>query len=536
MYKVLIVDDEYLIREGLAKEVPWHEMGFEISGTAANSREAIACIEKIVPHVVLTDVKMPVMDGIELCKVLKYRYPHIKTVILSGYGEFEYAQKAIEYNVHSYILKPLNVDDLLELFQNIYNELQIQSRGEKNISASEDGLNIDRDEMTEYVFLKLLSREFNDYARCGEELAKVGFDAKNKYYCIMAFSYSNIEKKADGKTSSESLLRLAKCCLRQSGFEALYLDGIFYIVICSDKPIAQRDQNHFSKKFKDFMEEKLNIGDTGGTNIISMGVSSVCRDLAQLRHSADEAAAALNYRYYSGEGSVIFYKESVFDKNKSWNNSEVETAVNNISAGLLNNCSYTVVSTLKGLFSYLSSVNILDKNRLHIKFIQIYSAIAAEIKKEYIFITVLTEDEFYNRISGCETFKKLEDLFKDAVLEIEAQIKDYNLTSYKYRFIQKVKRYIDSNYSDRLSLDRLSRDFFINSTYLSRIFKEEADENLSDYILSVRMENAKRMLNTSDAKVQDISKQVGYVDYRHFCTVFKKVTGMTPLQYRIKSV
>ncbi len=115
--------------------------------------------------------------------------------------------------------------------------------------------------------------------------------------------------------------------------------------------------------------------------------------------------------------------------------------------------------------------------------------------------------------------------FENAVLDLKTQIVDHNDTSGKYHLIQKIKRYIDGNYSERLSLDQLSQDFFISPSYLSKIFKEATDENLSDYILNIRMNNAKRLLMASNEKIQEISRQVGYDDYRHFCTIFKRLQG-----------
>lgn len=123
MYKLAIIDDEYIIRNGIAENIDWSNMGFNVIFTANNGREALQLMEKEIPDVVITDIKMPVMDGIELIKNIRYKYPKIKIVILSGYNEFEYAQKGIEYGVCSYILKPIKEEDINKLFKKIYEAL-----------------------------------------------------------------------------------------------------------------------------------------------------------------------------------------------------------------------------------------------------------------------------------------------------------------------------------------------------------------------------------------------------------------------------
>jgi len=131
MFKLAIIDDEYIIRNGIAKNIDWDKMGFHVIFTANNGKEALELMEKEIPDVVITDIKMPVMDGIELIRNIKYKYPKIKIVILSGYNEFEYAQKGIEYGVCSYILKPIKEEDINKLFKKIYETLLFGDAVEK---------------------------------------------------------------------------------------------------------------------------------------------------------------------------------------------------------------------------------------------------------------------------------------------------------------------------------------------------------------------------------------------------------------------
>jgi len=163
MYKLLIVEDEKMIRDGLVKQVPWEEYGFEVSGESVNGAEALEKIKDVMPDVVLTDVKMPVMNGIELMERIKRSYPRIRIVILSGYNEFEYARKGIEYGAYSYILKPTKEKDFNYVFCQLKNELDSHRQGyeaqEETVVSDSPGIELVKKYISDNYDRKIMLEE-----------------------------------------------------------------------------------------------------------------------------------------------------------------------------------------------------------------------------------------------------------------------------------------------------------------------------------------------------------------------------------------
>ena len=529
MYKVLIVDDEYLIREGLSESISWEKLGYKVSGTARNGQEALDIMSEEPADIIITDVKMPVMDGITLCSIINKKYPKTKIIILSGYGEFEYAKRAIEYNVYSYILKPLNEDELVSTFGAIFNELQTQNMP-KDMSEGAGVFEDANTETIEHIFLELLSGKPEDENFFTNKLIKLGLDPHNKYFCIIAFNYDTVEEITESRAIFKEILQVAKEYWGEIKAPSIYLNGTFYVVLHAKNHISRADLNHYINGFLDYI--KQNASSHYGR--ISMGVGREFKNLSTFKDKTEEANIALGYKYYRGEGSRTFYNDIYSSTNGSGDlkYKELVPFIEDISKGLLSCNTSMFLTSIKKLFNYFSQIG-LDINHLYVKFIRIYSSIVDEIKKEHLFIPIPTEEEFYKAICKSRTFRMMTQTFEEILLSIQSQIKDYNETGSHHLLIQKIKQYITNNANSDLSLDQLSSIFFMNSSYLSKIFKDECRENLSDYIQKVRIEQAKNLLESTNKKVQEIATKVGYGDYRYFCTVFKKATGLTPLQYRV---
>jgi len=323
-------------------------------------------------------------------------------------------------------------------------------------------------------------------------------------------------------------------------YKVIYLEGIFYIVVFFTSAAGYRYQADFCKDFKYYLEDRLKH-EYGMDFIVSIGVGNLCCKITEIRESAEKARIALNYKYYKGKGNIIFYEEIKAVQaendhaNYEDNKKNLDIIIDNIIEVVFDKNTCMLLPALKKLFSYFISLSILDHRTLCIKCMQIYLAIVNKIKDKYDCISPFSEDEFYNRIVKYGSFDEMTKEFYNSILDLKNQVSDYNNTSDKSWLVQKIKKYIDENYSERLSLEQLSENFFLSPSYLSKIFKEETNVNVSEYIQAVRITHAKKLLKNTNYKIQDISRQVGYEDYRHFCTIFKKVAGITPLQYRIKT-
>ncbi|HHW30557.1 MAG TPA: response regulator [Clostridiaceae bacterium] len=535
MYKVMLVDDEYWIRKGIAEGINWNALGFEVCATASNGEEALSLMENDIPDVLLTDIKMPVMDGIELIRNVAMKYPSVKTVILSGYNDFAYAQKAIEYGTYAYILKPIKDEEFNLLFSKLFNELEVQKKAYNNLSGQFLNLKNNRLDLEEYYLLKYIAGNFYDTNELKRELAELGSIIPDHYLCCIVFTYDSIDKNEKPINLTNIILYETKRYWNKSNYPVLLNNDQFIIIPHDSIKISNRDLIYSVKQFKFHLENILYDRDFSDV-VLSFGIGKSCLNIESLSVIYKEAVLALQRKFYTGKGSITLYNNK--------DNSEV---------GILDQCNYTldeiseellsvildgdlysICPRIKTLFKALVSSSFYEKNKLIIKCIEIYLSISMKLKDKDLPVNLLNTDDIYHQISKCETLEELISYYEKCITDIATQIKELKNES-DNNMIIKIKQYIEANYHKKLSLKDLADHFCMNSSYLSTYFKKHTGINLFDYITYVRMENAKRLLKNSDYQITEISENVGFVDYRHFCTVFKKEIGMSPLQYRLKS-
>jgi len=531
VYRLLIVDDEYVIRDGLAEGINWQELGFDRPDTASNGQEALTLMEQRLPDLVITDVKMPIMDGIELCSHIRRQYPMVRTIILSGFGEFEFARQAIEQKVCAYLLKPLKEEQLTGLVSSIRQDLDSERQHRQTADTDADG-KMDPDDLKQMVFLKLLSGNTQDIDHDLAALRQQGLDLNQSWFTIIAMAADALSSRPD-HGQAERFFTAAQSFWQPYQASVLHLNRIWLIILCEQVRSGRNSLQHRIRQFQDLAEKT--VLPPGSDYQLSFGVSSGSNTWQALGRCQNEAEQALQERFYSGSGQVVFYTELGPDNEARYDASAFNQYAEAIAGSLLEQSS-SLIGIVRQMCDKLQSIKTRDINLLNVRCIQIYTVILNRIKEEYVYLPAPTVDELYERISTCRTFDALARDFQAVMLDLARQIASYTQNSDRQQFITRLKQYIRENYHARLSLDQLAQTFFINASYLSKIFKDETNEKLSDYIMNVRLANAKSLLRSTPARVQDIAAQVGYEDYRHFCTVFKKATGLTPLQYRIKSV
>lgn len=534
----MIVDDEYLVMESILHSIPWEKVGFEITGMAKNGKAALALIEKNVPDVVITDIKMPVMDGIELITNINIRFPNIKVIILSSYNDFEYAQKAIDCKVFSYILKPIHEENLQCVFQKLYAELETQSKFEterkvyESIRIEKKVPDDNKNTLLDYMLLNLLKGNIYDKSILRLKLEELEFSIHEDCICIVAYSLDFLNKDQNASVSIQSVLQASREFWAKYHYHVLIINNIFNIIVNEKIQISERNLSALLGKFKSFIEDKLQSELDSFT--ISAGIGNTYSGIDKMPISYNEANFALQKRFFKGKGAIICYKELNTAKTSASMNHLIDKVIKEMVKGILDANMNSTAVALNSLFDILSSINFFSLNLFYVKCLQVYVSIVLYVKQKMPLITALKEDELYLQIENCDSLDELRKLYSEQILDITRQVN--NLKNNGSHIIFTVKKYIDENFSKKISLTDLSETFHINATYLSNLFKKEAGINISEYIQSVKIESAKKLLESSNHQLQTISEKIGFTDYTYFCTVFKKITGISPLQYRLQSV
>ena len=498
MLKVLIIDDEPNVRKGLKILVPWEENGFEICGDSGDPDEGLSLIMSMEPDIVLIDIKMPGRLGLDIIREVRENGFSGKFIIVSGYSNFDYAKDAIRYGVKSYILKPVDEDELMEIILKLKEEIAQDRKWEKDKKIVEEDA------------IRNLLLEGNKELE--EKLCK--YDSFQT--AIIFDEYSKSNDKAARKLESLIKEKLNK-----------YADDVDVI----------RMNNYVALLFKDFRNSRVNrilldlkirISSEIGRNIcITLG--SECDNPVFISHSYKEAEKLLNYKFIYFEKEILSV-DTVKEEEKLISTEKIN------SEKLY---SYIEVNDIESINDYLIKIKnnvILEKlseDEIKISAIKLFLGLVGKLSKDYDLKmeNFFDEENIVRDINNINSLKSLIKYLSNNFIEISTRIGEKS----SYGIINKMVVYINKNYYRDLKLEGLAEIFNYNSAYLGKLFKNEVGENFNTYFDKVRIKEAKTLLLGEQLKVYEVSEKVGYKNIDYFHSKFKKYVGMSPMNYKKKS-
>ncbi|MBU3145175.1 response regulator [Clostridium sp. CF012] len=507
--KILIVDDEYLLRQGLKHLVDWNKEGFEIIGEASNGMEALDFIEKHKPHILISDIVMPVMDGVDLAKIVKTKYPEIQIVILSGYSDFNYVKDTFKLGVNDYVLKPkLNPQELILLLKNtasnIPNYIMPTSENRSNLNINN-------------ILTKLTSGFYPDF---NEKILEDTFPL-DSFFLIG----DNIKKI--NNINSMSLLSL-RSILSKAANKCLK-DVIYYEV--------EAESNLFTLiinlKVKNYsvVLEKINLmllEISKDIPEIFFVVSKLFNSLYKLEDIyINNFKPLLGYKFYFKGKNLITYEQ--LPKNSSKEKFDFkyysdQIYILNINKALnylkeyicqsIVSCSINEFE-LKTLFenALYNIINILDELNFNME----------EMNNSKL--------EYFQRIDETKSSDELLNLL-DIITKETSYLLNNEESKLNDHMVNKIMEYISNHYDEQLSLKQVANKFHFNYYYLSSYFSSHNAEGFSEYLNKVRLEKAVELLGNEKIPVSEVSFMVGYSDHSYFCKVFKKIKKLTPSKFR----
>jgi two-component system response regulator YesN len=533
MYKLIIVDDEEEVRKGIIQKIDWGRFHFEIAGEAENGREALDLIEENVPDVVITDITMPLMDGLELAAVLQESYPTVKTVILTGFDDFKFAQQAIKYGVADYILKPVMPKDIDELVE------KLKSRIDEEIARKEDVVMLRRHyheslPVLREKFLTQLVTGRPEEKEAGKRASEYGLKLEGGIFAVAAANIdaksfkNNVFEENDMELVKFAVLNISREIMEKHSFgEAFYHDDNLVILTSFDgidKSTVLGRSFSVLEEIRQNVEKYLKIS-------ITIGLGCLGSSLTGLRDSYRTALAAVDYKRIIGGNKVIFIEDLepqaadniVFDEGKE------RTLVSSIKFGTQEDVKKAVDTLFNDLYGIKASF----------KDYQLYlMEITAAINKLTRNFQLDTGEIFG------KAFTPYEEEFRSKSLdEVRGWVEEICITlmeriSSKRQnttemLLEKAKDYITRNYGDNeLSIQKVADYLHISPSYLSMIFKKDAGVTFLKYLVNIRLEAAKDLLGNSDLKTSEIAEKIGYPEINYFSYFFKKNFGMSPREYR----
>jgi two-component system response regulator YesN len=499
MVNIVVVDDEERIRKGLAKLITQAGSEFNITGIFSGAQELLSKIEELPVDLVITDIKMPMMNGLELIETLQYRYPNIKVAIVSGFDDFTFARQALRFGVEEYLLKPVDKVELEQLLHKVRVKLELEKLQESVTQDDQIKLLLFNDTETLPKHLRLEA--------CRELELKPQFQEPFAVFVLRGkpqLTLEQMEAVTSGWLSKWKMLE--------------WNDRIVLIVGINSSEHADR-----VKELGQTLLHRLPVVYEG-----RLGCSDVFQGTTWLRKAYRQGDYALQHAWYdTGKRAFADYAR-ISSKN----------------------------SSLTHLFVLLDSefkieMSVSDYKRaqdaVHLWFRECITLMPNWSELQEGCETVLALIRRYSpehgsgqeitaeRISACEPEKYTDkETFMSFFLgEVDRQFHKLQETRQESRVIETVKQYIHQHFAEELELNRLAEEVFLTPSYLSKLFKTETGETITDFLISVRIDRAKDWLREKNAlKTYEVGEKVGYADPAYFNKVFKKVVGCTPKEFK----
>ena len=530
VYKVLLVDDEILVREAIGAKIEWGQLGFDLVGDCENGKDAIEFLKETPVDVVLTDICMPYIDGMGLSKYIHENLPQTTTIIFSGYSDFEYAKQAIQYKVAEYILKPVTAKELSEVLNRIREKLDGERQQEQKMDeltkvyqsyTKNEALIISR-------ALSRLVRGTQDVETSLRELEEFGITIKGGSYRVAAVDidvYSDLYEIDDDLKKESALMSFVVENIsnevvsnHNAGLAYRDSDNRVCILFRTNKPKEHAGQvNAICREIKSTIYDAMKLS-------VSMGIGSYVASLEELYKSYDSATAILKFRYTKGTGVIFDCEEAL----PSGNPMELEQDFKDIAAAVKGKEETVLYEILDHVEDWMR-FGYVSRNKavayLH-QVLRIICQTVQETDEEF-----LLKDSDISGITDARNLDKAMKLIREYAARGMEAVNAAGQTSAERLAVQAMD-YIRENYSNQdLGLNDICDYLNISTSRFSSLFKEATGRTFTEVLTGVRMERAKQLLRQTSLKNYEIAEKVGFSDPHYFSIAFKKMTGKTPKEY-----
>lgn len=529
MYKVLIVDDEILVRVGLKSTIDWNSIGFEIVAEASNGEQALEMFERYKPDVVLTDIKMPKMDGLQLTELIKEKNPKVRVLILTCYSEFSYVREALKLGASNYILKSEVEDaELITLMKNIHMELNKEAGKMERYSYLENQISTNINVLKEKLFNDLINPNISIDNEIVSRCECLGIKVKHMEFLMVILYKNDLEKNSkfldkDRQLIDFAIINVATEILNENNLEYLLsTKENYFIILMSRKTIDEENVGAILKRIKSSIAQYVNIQ-------ISIIAGNKFTDIAYISETYKQCIKNLQLAFYDFKKDIFLSEDIDF---KEINIVDFKEKYTKLLISYLDeeNCqkSSDLIEALEHAFEEMLIYP------AQVKFY--YTILISDILEHFncCFLDNKELDQYsnyYDIILNAQNICSITKFFNEFISKALISIEHYRKNN-SYKVINKATEYIKKNYSSEITLQSLANYLNLSKHYVCYLFKKETGENITTYINKVRIENVKLLLNNKDYKVKDIYDKVGFSDEQYFCKMFKKVTGMTVAHYK----
>ncbi len=534
MYKMLIVEDEKIEREGLKDLIDWGEMGIEVVNAVESGEEAVDFARNNKVDILLTDIMLTGINGLEVAEMISETNQELKVIISSGYQEFDYAKTAIDLDAYGYLSKPLEVEELEQVFEKVLNTCRKETDEKRERKRLK--------KIVEESLPLLKHKFFNDLilgnpgrASIMESLKYFNIDFCGGLYTVFVLDLDNYDSIIHKKNREEIHILIFEVLDRinsirlQNMAEAFHVsNGRFCIIYNS--PAGDRKKVY--EKLMEYVQSLKEEVNSSCKLDVTIGIGKTVDDIAGLNNSYKKACDAAQFKFFMGNNQIINYMD-VHSGDTQHSTVEIEEVQKRIISGIELCDRDTAKKSIDMLFNVLK-----DNVRSDIYIRNICINILAKVS-----VLLMDMQESFKNIFGKETLL-WEKLIKfDNIFDIRKWFENVLIVIVDYlikkkegnnrKIIDRILKIIEENYS-KTSIQDIANEVYLSPNYISVIFKKEIGQSFTEYMVNFKMEKAKQMLKETSLKVYQIGTMVGYSNISYFCSAFKNFYGVSPSEYREK--
>ncbi|MBN1649284.1 MAG: response regulator [Spirochaetales bacterium] len=527
MYSVFLVEDEIVTREGIRNSIPWKSTPYTLAGEAPDGEIALPVLRDIKPDILITDIKMPFMDGLALARIIKRDQPWIKIIILSGHDEFEYAKEAISIGVEEYLLKPISARDMLASLEKVSREIETEKTRLTSIENLKERIKSSEDIIREKWLCDLITGQIKT-TNAIETAGSFGIDLVATGYVVMVVE---IFTASDDYTQMTLVKEIIGTILKEREDFILFPQSMEKLVILA-KNISEDSMDDIIYTLAQGLKFET---ERNTACSVAIGIGSVVAHIGELIHSYAYADKAIRYMRMTGKKNIIGAGDLKWIKADKPLPAESDHLSERIRFALHDD----IPDILSRYMDIIGEKNASGRNSGFFAIacsdiIDSLSCLIGDLQgnpREVI-------PEAYDRKYIDAAASSRAGFSETAAMMIERWIayRDSHIHTRNHLKILKAKKYIDEEFARQdLSLNDVASHVNVSPNHFSTIFSQDAEKTFIEYLTSVRIKKARQLLLKSNMKVSDIAFEVGYNDPHYFSFIFKKNTGVSPREFRVSS-
>ncbi len=533
MFKVFLVEDEIVVREGIRKNIPWEQYGFLYTGDASDGELALPMIRQIQPDLLITDIKMPFMDGLALIELVRKELPRTKIVIVSGYDDFSYAQQAIRMGVEQYLLKPVVKGKMVEILIALQKKMEAERQQQEYLARFQREVR-EYETFSRRRFFEQIVTGGLSVLEISETAKSMGIDVNAPFYNIVLFSLNSAGYDRSAPESYTDELAAIQDKIMQ--FIVSHPELIlFRWDITTYAVLVKGGQDDIIQRTGDCIENiRSRCAMAGSDASWHIAHGTPVSRLGAIPACFTEASRVLSYRYLCPEEHILS-KERIQDFRKK-DGSEIDSGKKEIDQECIRN--FLSNGAGEEIERFIDQL-LLSAGE---------GAVSLTLFCKYLTMTIYFAAVKYLDSIGCRTdsFWSLELRPSDSmstpgearqyarrIIGQAIELRDRESKKQQRDMLTQAIGFIDMHYQEEsISLDRVARKVNVSPNYFSAIFSQEVGQTFIEYLTGKRIDEAKRMLRQTEKRSSEIAFAVGYKDPHYFSFAFKKISGCTPSEYR----